>query len=282
MSSEGYQPVADSSDKTDDALQARVFNRANLSEGALQLRFQSGQQFARCYIDNISIGGLFVKSDQQRSMGEVLDVAFSLPAAPDREPFEISVRARVARVTAEGMGLQFLALNREVQFRLEQYVQASLPPGASLRSIIKESSVERLRGLRQEQTERVHFFKRRLFQISLFVILVLANAFLVFSPSSPSSSSKIHHLDRSFVVQGRKISINQVRGIRIDKGGAASVELNDGTVVSLASSRQLPQELQQGTSQLQSIRTQKSIRRPINVNSVSRTPEKKDGARRRR
>jgi len=282
LSSEGYRPVADLSDKTASPIQARAFNRANLSEGAIQLRFQSGQQFAKCYIDNISIGGLFVKSDQKRSVGEVLDVAFSLPAASSGQPFEIFVRARVARVTDEGMGLQFLTLNREVQFRLEQYVQAALPAGAQSRSIMRESSVERLRGLRQEQTERTHFFKRRMIQISVFAVLALANGFLVFGPSSQNSSSKIHHLDRSFVVQGRNISINQVRGIRIDKTGAAKIELEDGSIVSLASSSQLPQELQQGSGQLQSMRAQKTIRRPINMNSVSRTPEKKDGARRRR
>ncbi len=127
LSSEGYQWPVDSESPPEKSLKEREHGRTDLSGKSIELHFQSGEHFAKSYIENISVGGLFVRSEEPRRLGELIDVSFSLPGGFAQAPLHLSVRAKVARVAKGEAFAQLLSKSirpqdfRFVQLDLDQW-----------------------------------------------------------------------------------------------------------------------------------------------------------------
>src|SRR4051794_2783903 len=65
------QPVASG------GIERREFTRIEVGDRKLELKFTHGLQFARQYIENISLGGLFLKTQTKAEMGSLMDIEFS-------------------------------------------------------------------------------------------------------------------------------------------------------------------------------------------------------------
>ena len=65
--------------KGDAGADRREFSRADILEKKLELRFSISNQFARQYIENISVGGLFVRTDQRPCMWSWIPTEFTVP-----------------------------------------------------------------------------------------------------------------------------------------------------------------------------------------------------------
>ncbi|MFQ5723629.1 MAG: PilZ domain-containing protein [Terriglobia bacterium] len=94
----------------------RTAKRASL---VTQIRTSSGGQTLVGYSRDISIGGVFVETEDPPEKGSELALRFRLaPDSPIRE-----ARATVVyRLPGEGMGLRFLDLPDELRQAIEQFV----------------------------------------------------------------------------------------------------------------------------------------------------------------
>lgn len=283
LSSEGYKIPQESLQPSEPEVQARQFNRIDLSTQQVQLQFQSGQHFAKSYIDNISLGGLFVRSEEKRSLGEVIDVSFSLPADRGQAPLFLAIRAKVARVTTEGWGLEFVGLDSETRHKIESYVRGILPTGIDLRSTLRASAIERLREMRDDKETQDALRRRKTLQYVILGSLFVLNISLLAIQSGGDLREKtVDHRDRSFVFGNQKLKLHNVRAVQSTKGGTVLIQLSDGSRVEEKRTEALPVELRKDLEQLNALKTQKVIRKPINPSLVVTGKFKKDGARRRR
>src|SRR5688572_22707613 len=61
-----------------DEAERRQFTRINVEDHRISVRFHNELHFAKHYVENISIGGLFIKTTEKYSMGELVPVAFEV------------------------------------------------------------------------------------------------------------------------------------------------------------------------------------------------------------
>ena len=81
------------------------------------------------YCEDLSYGGMYLKSDFLFEQGDVVELSFELP---DERKSEITVKARVAWVNlqmvvsmqarASGMGMEFIDMSDECMRRLRDYL----------------------------------------------------------------------------------------------------------------------------------------------------------------
>jgi Tfp pilus assembly protein PilZ len=283
LSSEGCHEPVDSDLSSEKSLKEREHSRADLSANSIELHFQSGEHFAKSYIENISVGGLFVRSEEPRKLGELIDVSFSLPGDFAQAPLHLSVRAKVARVTPQGCGLEFISLDASKRHELETYVRGILPTGIDLKATIKGSTAQRLRELRQEKQSRSSARHRSALKISALVFLVLINAALLLASRFVDlPDQKWGYTNQSFLMGDQKIAIPDVRAIRSERSGSFGLELTSGLEVRVDKAQDLPPILRVGSEKIDSLHSQKSPRLPINSRPSAKMKLKKDGARKRR
>lgn len=78
----------------------------------------SGQTSLACQIDNVSISGLLIRTENPFPQDEELNLRFSMPSGR-----EIECRARVAHMVPDAfMGVEFLDLAPEAAAALEGYI----------------------------------------------------------------------------------------------------------------------------------------------------------------
>jgi len=97
-----------------------------------KVRFKSYDEFFSQYTENISQGGLFIRTDRVREVDQVIRLWLQLPGGPD----EVEILGRVAHVrppaeaAAEGktpgMGIEFLEMPFEQKQRLNDYFLGGL------------------------------------------------------------------------------------------------------------------------------------------------------------
>ena len=89
------------------------------------LRFDSVQHFLSAYAGDISETGMFVRIDKPaHEVGQVIALRFD--AGKERI---VQGTARIARVTAEGIGLEFLDLDANSRKLVEMIVRIKLAAG---------------------------------------------------------------------------------------------------------------------------------------------------------
>jgi uncharacterized protein (TIGR02266 family) len=193
-----------------DGIERRQFGRADVSEHKLELKFANEVQFARQYIENISLGGLFVKTEQRPPMGTLMAIEFSIPSRGSHRIF--SLTAKVCRVTPQGVGLEFTNLSQENRLDLEEFVRSALPQGTPLVTKPKASSIENLDRLRADRIvsskNRKEFFKK----LSLMGALLGLNAYLALE--TVENELRIHSTKYDAIrIQGQEIPVQNIRSI---------------------------------------------------------------------
>lgn len=89
---------------------------------ALSLTFKTKESLISAYTDNISSGGLFIKTPKPLQKGELLSIKLQIPG--DAEPIKIEAVVAWCRTagesdkTAPGMGIQFLKVDDSDRKRL--------------------------------------------------------------------------------------------------------------------------------------------------------------------
>lgn len=106
----------------------RRFPRANLSI-LVQYRFETFDDFLGEYASDISLGGMFIRTDEPRPKGSMIYLQFSLKDGNTL----IEGLGRVVHVTPPGgerdagMGIEFLNFDDESQTFIEDLVSGHLP-----------------------------------------------------------------------------------------------------------------------------------------------------------
>ena len=114
--------AADDDQSADDR---RRSPRAAVGHLQVGLRFDSVQQFLSAYAGDISEGGMFVRMEKpQHEIGQT--VALRFEAGKERI---VQGTARIVRVDATGIGLQFVDLDATSRKLIEMIVRIQLAAG---------------------------------------------------------------------------------------------------------------------------------------------------------
>lgn len=92
----------------------------------LEVHYRNAADFVREYSDNISRGGIFVRSEQPLQTGDLVQLHIVLPGQKEPLLIEGSVshmRAKSNGLPA-GMGIEFIAFNPEHRDKLEHYIKS--------------------------------------------------------------------------------------------------------------------------------------------------------------
>jgi type IV pilus assembly protein PilZ len=93
----------------------------------IQIQYQTADQFFQDYIQNLSIGGIFIETSSPLKVGTRLKVQFCLPEiqkeilADGMVVRKVDVRSKDPRLP--GMGIQFSDLNSRDKRILDEYIR---------------------------------------------------------------------------------------------------------------------------------------------------------------
>lgn len=256
--------------KSDSGIDRREFTRAEVLEKKLELRFSNSTQFARQYIENISIGGLFVRTDQKPDMGSMVPIEFTIPGQNNQPGRTFQLVGQVCRVTDSGIGLQFANLAPEMRHELEDYVRSVLPSGAPLSSKAKASTLEALQKRRAESVLRSVKRRKQALQWSFIALLFFLNGFLVKEKIVIVGMNRVIS-EQSLQVNGKKIPLNSITSIKRDKNGQFILHLSNKTDVSVTDrelEQQAPYHMRQSLEVLRSVQPVKQPRRSKNTRGL--------------
>jgi Tfp pilus assembly protein PilZ len=207
-------------------IEKREFTRIDVKERQISVRFHNEMQFARHYLENISVGGIFVKTSEKYKLGDLVPIEFEVQTAEFGTPELFQFKGKVCRVIADGVGLEFTNLDQITRARLESYIQSILPRGSNIRTKAKQSTVERLEQMRQERDLKQSRNKKIALQLVALVVLGLANGLLVqqqFTEPTQISSTREEYLE----INGKRLKWNEIRSL--GHQGANQIELKTDT-----------------------------------------------------
>ncbi|PIR21825.1 MAG: hypothetical protein COV44_11020 [Deltaproteobacteria bacterium CG11_big_fil_rev_8_21_14_0_20_45_16] len=252
-------------------MEQREFSRVPLIQKPIEIEFKSCAQFAKQYIDNISLGGLFVKTQERPPLGSIVAISFSLPATPSLPEREFNLYAKVCRISESGIALEFTNLTLEARAELEVYVKNFLPKGVDTRTKAKQSTVDRLQQIRA----RKDLIKRRLKKIlksSLVIgLLLIINAYLgLRSYLEYKGNTKATDNSAWVEIEGVKIQRKEIRGLQMQKDGRIVLRTSSGSEIDITDPASLPYDLRQSANTLKSLPAQKPSRRSKNSRNLTR------------
>lgn len=254
----------------------RHFNRANISDKKLEIHFADGAQFARQYIENISVGGLFVRSDRKAKMGDTLAIEFSIPRQ-DRphENLSFLFMSRVCRVTAEGLGVEFLNISHENRRNLEEYVRAVLPTQVPVANKPKASTVAHIEEMRQRKRESEAARRSFAIRFLFFAVMICLNLWMISRKDSLESENSLKTKDirRSIQVGHKSVEANDIQSITLKDQKTVVLKLSDGSHVETTVEnfdRKAPPHILQSMAALQSIEIPKVKRKSKNTGRLTR------------
>lgn len=245
-------------------IEKRQFGRADVAEQKIELKFSNQFQFARQYIDNISLGGLFVRTKDKHKMGDLLPISFNLPAKDELPEKPFQLMGKVCRVTDAGVGLEFTNLDQETRKYLEDYVRSVLPKGVDVAAKAKQSTIDRLAQIREDKKQQKRNSRTRARNMAILAILALTNLYLA-QESYQQLKVKSKATPTIIEVSGETIKLNEVRSVQTDKTGKAFFILNSGKHVQIKDANELPYYLRQSLQNLRNIQPAKPIRRSKNA-----------------
>ncbi len=267
-------PSLESSDLSSSDVEKREFTRIDVQDRQISVRFHNEMHFAKHYIENISVGGVFVKTNIKYEMGEIVPIAFEIKTQDLESPELFQLKARVCRIVDGGIGLEFTNLDQVSRSRLESYVQSILPSGMSIRTKAKASTVERLENMRHEKlTNRVRQ-KRILVQLLAVIVLAALNALLVqqhFESDTKTTSSR----DEYFEINGKRLKWSEIRSL--EHRGANQIELKTDEESILLNETELkrlaPDHIRLQIMILKSTPARKEVRRSKNAQQLIQVRE---------
>lgn len=97
----------------------------------IRIQYRTSDQFFQDYIQNLSVGGIFIETKNPLSVGTKLKVQFSLPEMEEMITADGVVvhrlhGGRTHNLPSGGMGIQFAELDDNCKQVLEDYVQKNL------------------------------------------------------------------------------------------------------------------------------------------------------------
>jgi uncharacterized protein (TIGR02266 family) len=239
--------------KSDGGMDKREFSRIDIREKQLALKFANESQFARQYIENISIGGLFVKTDLKPAMGSFMPIEFSIPQEEGEKVFRL--KARVCRVAEAGVGLEFTNLSPEVRQDLEKFVLSILPEGVGLTARAKKSTIERLESLREARLDADKKLKSISLKLLFVAVLIGANIWMI-NDIHELKTIESHAADTRIHLSDKEIDVHELQSVSRSQDGTLHFFLADGTSVETRGAeieKQLPYQLRQTIHLLSSI-----------------------------
>lgn len=262
--SKSSEDIGSNDSKQVSGIEKRQFGRADLAEQKIELKFSNQFQFARQYIDNISLGGLFVRTKDKHKMGDLLPISFNLPAKDELPEKPFQLMGKVCRVTDAGVGLEFTNLDQETRKYLEDYVRSVLPKGVEVAAKAKQSTIDRLAQIREDKKKQIRNSRSRARNMAILAVLALTNLYLA---TESYQQLKIHSkaTPSTIEVSGKTIKLNEVRSLQTDKTGKAFFILESGNRVQIKDANELPYYLRQSLQNLRNIQPAKPIRRSKNA-----------------
>jgi len=244
----------------------REFTRAEI-DSSIVLAFASEGQFAKHYVENISLGGLFVKTSHRPGLGAVLPIEFSVNGEKNTNRI-FRLHGKVCRETDRGLGLQFTNLTPEIRKELESFVKDALPEGSSVLNQVKKAAVERLEQAREEKSER------KLKQMKVIKTSVLIGSLLIFNlilgsrVIKTTTTSQTRVVVNTISIKDRNVPVENIRSLSRDDAGNVifALEGGDSVVISLKDLQidQLPSDIQHSVTLIQSIPVKKTLRKTKN------------------
>ncbi len=262
--------------QTQSGIDRRQFSRAEVLDQRLELKFSSAVQFARQYIENISMGGLFVRTEQKAQLGDLIPIEFAIPSKESESGVAyFQLTAKVCRVAPQGLGLEFTNLSLEHRTALEKFVQSVLPKGIPLQmQKPKASSVDQLERLRLERSIR-NEKNSRFIKKALTITILIALNIILFRENMQQDLNLKSVLTESIRIGAKEIPTQQITDIEKNKNNQWVIRLADGTEVQTRleelSEAQLPAHLQHTVRILQSIPPKETPRRSKNTRGLTST-----------
>jgi len=249
----------------------REFSRAQLTQRPIELEFKSCAQFAKQYIENISLGGLFVKTQERPTLGSIVAISFSLPETPPLPQQEFNLYAKVCRISDSGIALEFTNLTQEARSELEVYVKNFLPKGLDTRTKAKQSTVDRLERIRNRQVVIKQRLKKT-FKSSLVIgLLLLINAYLGLRSYLDYQKNVAATNNSPWIeVEGVKVQRKDIRGLQMQKDRKIVLRTSDGSKIEITDPSMLPYDLRQSANILKSLPAEEPTRRSKNSRNLTR------------
>lgn len=248
-------------------IEKREYTRVAVQNAQLHLQFANDLLFARQYIENISVGGLFVKTNKKFRMAELIPIEISIPSGESPKKFSLS--GRVARIAADGVGLEFTGMRDDVRRELENFVRSILPQGVSIHRKVKASSVDHLEQVRLKKLESKNKLRRLEWRALVLTLLVLLNLGAINYFQSAKVEQSLSEITTHTVnINGQEVERAKIRGLNLTSEGRLKFLLADGSSIDLPKSdetiKMLPSNLQFDLKTLESLKRPKVIRSPKN------------------
>lgn len=245
----------------------REFNRAEVIGQQIVLQFSNDAQFAKQYVENISLGGLFVRTKLRPGLGALMSIQFAVPRVGN-EPKSFQLQARVCRETDAGLGLQFINLSNEMRSELEEVVRVALPEGKPLTNQVKKSSLDHLEQIREAKETKDRQRLKALKVSVLIAALLILNVYMGLQLSEGTQQDAAQYVRPSIEIGEKSIHIDQIRSIGRHGDGKIDIQMNNGEIFTVDSkeieSAALPSYLRETFRLVQSFEAPKQIRRTKN------------------
>lgn len=260
-------------DAADDegGLERREFSRIDLEEKHIAIAFNSEMQFAKHYIQNISIGGLFVKTSDKFQFGELIPIQFKVKNEKDDSEEHFVLKGRVCRIIETGVGLEFTNLDDQTRTRLEKYVRSVLPNGAEIRTQAKQSTIQRLKEIREKKYEASQKRKKIGFQVVAMASMLVLNAVLVTEVVKEEANSLASERKQTVTLNGSSVEVNQIKSLQKDQNGQFQFTLEDGRIVipdPKDIDQSMPRQIRSQIKVLQTKKTKPQKRKSLNNSRV--------------
>lgn len=207
----------------------REFTRIDVREKQLELKFSNDLQFAKQYIENISLGGLFVKTTQKHELGAIIPIEFSIPSkGSENNSKAFNLKGKVCRVTPEGVGLEFTNLSLEARQELEDFVRSILPKGAAIQNKVRAASVDRLEKSREQKAKADEKLRRLAISSITIGLLILLNYFMYRNLQITSEMTDVHARVDKIHLGDQDVDRSEIRSIERNSEGLFMVYLKNG------------------------------------------------------
>jgi c-di-GMP-binding flagellar brake protein YcgR len=101
----------------------RTGNRRKYPRASLATQIQCEESMSLAFARDISLGGLFIETDQPMPVGSRITLRFNLD---ENDPIIVTSAEVTYQVGRMGVGVQFIDLSPEYQSRIGNYVEKSL------------------------------------------------------------------------------------------------------------------------------------------------------------
>ncbi len=146
--------------------------RKDIQGTQLNVSFGSDRALAKAYVDNISLGGLFLKTTDRPALKSLVNLNLAVQSL-HQEAFEIQLQCQVVRHATDGIGLTFTNLDSGKRAQFESFIK-NLPALLDVplnRARLKDQSIERLDELRNSKVRTLQ--RNKTFAVRAFAALLL-------------------------------------------------------------------------------------------------------------